>query len=137
MSSVVTPWNQFYRKVVTPYWCAGSPLDWQVDGRGLAHFAMDGRVGVFNLAWWLLGRAKPPTYVAAYTGGNLQWVLMYATQVKCGGLTLADRAAMCTLREWQTLILSLGSAGTQLEHCGVKYADLKHLALTGEREKPR
>lgn len=133
MASVVTPLNRFMRTAIQPYWCEGSPLAWQVEGVGIARFAEQGCVGKFNLAWWLLGRAKPPRHLDVYQTLNLGWVLMTAPASVVAGRTLVEHASYCTLAEWQRFVLSNQHHAALFEGHGVTYEQLTYLALVGER----
>lgn len=133
MASVVTPLNRFMRTAVYPYWCEGSPLAWQVDGIGIARFAEQGRVGQFNLAWWLMGKRKPPRDVAVYRASSIGWVLLTAPAAIAAGRNLVEHASYSTLPEWQRFVLANADHAAVFEGGGVTYEQLKYLALVGER----
>lgn len=105
MTSVETAWNRFRRIVVTPYWCEGSPLAWSVDAQiGIAHFALNGDVGKFNLSWWLLNRKAPPLDARVYETTPIQWVILKAPGIRFGPDSLTDIAARATLKEWKWFV---------------------------------
>lgn len=96
-------WQRAHRSMVAPYWCQGSPLEWHSGEVGIAHLAMNGRVGTFNLSWWLLDRLTPPLS-QAYREINHSWVHFYAPSVKINGRTLEEHAALSTLGQWNQLV---------------------------------
>lgn len=107
--------EQYMHVLSNPYWCKGSPLDWQADGVGLAYFARNGQVGRFNLCYLMMQRNHPPRSGEAYRQANLQWVIMLAggTNIRwsVGSRTYSQSiehcAAMMTLRDFSNLILPL------------------------------
>lgn len=131
-TSVFTPWNRFRRTAVEPWWCGGSPLVWQASNTGLAHYAMQCKVGKFNLSWWLLGHTQPPQDAEAYRQINHAWVNFVAPTVWVGEQTLVDIAAMRPLRDWQRFVLQ--SPITYFNGIGLSPKQLHHLVLTGERK---
>jgi len=97
-------YKEFKRKIVAPYWCEGSPLRWKTpQGIGIAHFALAGQVGSFNLSWWLLNRREPPS-VQAYRNTNIRWVILVAPTVLVSGRSLTDHAAMMVQDEFQQMM---------------------------------
>lgn len=95
------------RRVLTPYWTSVHPLRWVTpEGIGLAHFALEGHVGMFNVCWWMLGCNAPPQ-ARVYKETNLMWAITLGQVVQLRpGLTINDCAAMMTAPEWVRLLAS-------------------------------
>lgn len=137
MMSGDTQWDRFKRIAVTPYWCEGDPLAWEIPnaGIGIAHFARVGKVGHFNLAWWLLARRVPPLDAKVYSNTRLRWVILRAVNIRIKLWSLAEWASFMTLEEWQKFVLANENAASRFEGDGLTYNDLKRLALTGQHER--
>jgi hypothetical protein len=92
------------RVIEKPYWCRGSPLAWQVDGIGLAQFALEGRVGMFNLCWMMLQRDTPPAKAITYSHTNLRWVILLSGGVFIEGRSLEHHASMLHFEHFRFLM---------------------------------
>lgn len=132
-NTVETPLNRFMRIVIKPHWCRGSPLAWVAPGGhpGIAHFAEDGKVGQFNLAWWLLERISPPMDGQVYKDAPLMWVIKHAPAVAVGRYKLTELASFLTLPEWQQVVGT--HVNTRWEAYGVTAEQLCYLARLGTR----
>jgi hypothetical protein len=91
--------EEFLARVVNPHW-VHDPLSWQVDKLGIAHFAMDGKVGLFNLSWWLLDLPAPPKTAKGYEA------IMNSANVRVGNKELLTVASMYDQMNFETMILS-------------------------------
>lgn len=98
-------YTDYMRSLEKPYWCRGSPLKWQVDGIGIARFAQEGQVGLFNLSYYVLQRSTPPQSQMVYRQTNLCWVIMLAGNTRIGKFTLEEHAAFKTLQEFSSMLL--------------------------------
>lgn len=125
-------YTNYRRIVVTPHWCAGDPLDWwhREAGIGIAHFAHDGAVGHFNLAWWLLARSTPPKDAKVYVNTPLAWVVMTAPFVMLTPrYSMTAAASFLTLKEWCEVMSKMDmSKYPQMQAHGVTHDMLRHLA---------
>jgi hypothetical protein len=102
-------YEDFRKQVVHPYWCAGSPLAWETPNKvGIAFFAAEQKVGMFNICWWVVGRANPPLLDDVYKRANLWWAIKEAPTIKINGCTLDHHAAMRTRRGFEHLLLAAG-----------------------------
>lgn len=123
--------QDFQQLAVTPrYWCGGSPLNWTTEDPriGLALFAQDGRVGMFNLCWWMLQRSEPPP-TRAYYHSNLQWVIMRADAVILQGQSLVTHASFKSLQDFKSVILRYTGGRSVIDRPGdVPWATLARLA---------
>lgn len=90
MSKVDSTW---YRQVVAPYWCQDSPLNYE-----FRQLAMEGKVGKFNLYWWLVG---PDGY---HNDQIHAWINFVAPRVEINKCTLIGYASLCTLPSWNALV---------------------------------
>jgi hypothetical protein len=88
--------------VTPPYWCAGDPGDWQCRQGGIAQFAIDGRVGIFNLSWWFLNRTTPPRVISDYRHPGVVWAILQAHSVKVAGRSVEHIAAFHPQHEFET-----------------------------------
>lgn len=124
-NTVEARWGRFRRIVVEPYWCEGSPLLWHAEGGapGISFFAREGKVGHFNLAWWLLASRTPPQDEKSYRDCPILWVILHAAQLKVGPHQLTEMASWMTQREWEQWLLSYTTArgAAALEAHGVTY----------------
>lgn len=129
-TSVETAWNRFRRQAVTPYWCQGDPLAWwdKEASIGIAHLAMKGEVGHFNLAWWFMARTYPPSDAKVYANTPLGWVILHAPTVLVSGSPLTEWASRIELREWNVLVHRLEPLAHRLEARGITYSGLLALA---------
>jgi hypothetical protein len=98
--------DEIKKAVLDNWWCEGSPLAWTTEnpGVGLAHMALEGQVGTFNLCWLMLQRKEPPP-LQVYHGTNMRWVIMLSGGVYIEGRSLLHHAAMRSLRDFSQLIL--------------------------------
>lgn len=95
-------WLSFMRMLQHPYWTP-NPLAWQAGHIGLAHFALDGRVGLFNLCWLML-QCKHPPGIEVYDSANLNWVITQSGGAILKGKSLEHHAAVRTLYEFHMLV---------------------------------
>lgn len=117
---------RFRQAVVAPHWCEGSPLAWVTPHRfGIAHFARDGRVGLFNLAWLVVGHRTPPKDDMAYANAPVMWVIKQAPSIMYKGRTLEDHAALHTLQSFKALVRPLRSS--RLESFGMTHVHFQGL----------
>lgn len=123
----------FRRAVLTPYWCSGSPLAWVTpEGVEIAQMARDGKVGKFNLCWWLLNRQEPPP-ASVYKNTNLLWAIVVADRVMVQGRSLEHHASMLTQRDFQQLLRDAGpSLRPRVEKQGMQWSTLMLLASTSK-----
>jgi hypothetical protein len=96
-------YEQYMRALENPYWCEGSPLKWQADGIGLSHFALEGRVGLFNLCWLVTRRTTPPP-AKVYRYTKLAWVIQLAGGLYVQGRSLEHHASILTLPEFKSMM---------------------------------
>lgn len=127
----------FRRIIATPYWCGDDPLRWHLPehGVGIDHFAMNGLVGHFNLAWWLLACPSPPTRLAQYTDAPIGWVIQRAPFVRLTPqYSFTEAASFLTLGEWRQVMTQLDwSKYPNVNGHGVTSEMLRKLTITGER----
>lgn len=131
-------YQEFRRIIASPHWCLGSPLEWETRDAvgmrvGIAELALQGEVGKFNLAWWLLGTDTPPTSAERYRAAPLGWAIAHAPTLTLSRVKLTDIAAVTPLTEFNRRILrllnSLPPEGHQmLAGYGVNSALLRTLA---------
>lgn len=97
------------RRVVHPYWVY-DPLLWETRTEGIANFAREGKVGMFNLCWWVLGQTEPSTVVYA---GNLRlmWCILDAPKIRVRGKPLLDITAMLTERQFNQIARGMTNVG--------------------------
>lgn len=98
--------KEFMRVLEKPYWCAGSPLEWHVDGAGFAHYAMDGRVGMFNLCWFVFQRQTPPKLRETYANAKerFKWVIALGDRTMIDGKSLTHHAAMLPYESFRCVV---------------------------------
>lgn len=118
------------RKLLTPWWVK-DPLAWKAGEAGIAHLAMDGQVGKFNLCFWLLSSVHPVPE-ARYAATNLRWALIVAPSVSMAGATVEKHAATLTRTEFSKLVLAQRPAA-KYEKFGMTFADLTKAAQFGVR----
>ncbi len=94
----------YRRRLIYPYWDAW-PTTWldRASGRGIAVFALEGRVGLFNLGWLAVNTQAPPP-LQGYLQTSLLWVIQNAGIRKLGRQTLEELAAMWTLKEFVEIL---------------------------------
>lgn len=105
-------YREFRRIIEHPYWCEGDPLLWETRDTagmrvGIADLALQGEVGKFNLAWWLLATDDPPTSAAVYRAAPLGWAIALAPTLTLSKVRLTDIAAVMPLKEFNKRILRL------------------------------
>lgn len=127
--------EKFKRQIEHPYWCVGSPLKWTTpESIGIAQFAQDGKVGLFNLAWWLVNRREPPP-VEVYRNTNIMWAILVAPTVTVARYSLEHHASLMTQREFCELVRDAGpSLRTRVEKQGMQWGTLKMLASQTSKE---
>jgi hypothetical protein len=121
--------TEYRRRLEHPWWCKGDPLLWTDEGIGIAPFAEAGKVGLFNLSWWLLGRVEPPP-AAIYRNTPLIWAIMKGPAVKVDSRTLIEHAAMLTQDQFQDMVIreALHYSLKRFEGQGIKAETLIMLA---------
>lgn len=126
-------YEEFWRTLVTPHWCEGSPLRWTTpENVGIARFAEDGKVGLFNLSWWLIGRKEPPP-ASVYRNTNLMWAIMNAPRIWFNGRSLVDHAAYCTHTQFNNIFLNYESTiRPRIEGSGMQWSTVNMLARKGQ-----
>lgn len=112
--------DEFKRVLLTPYWVE-DPTAWATQGAGIAFFANDGRVGMFNLALLVLDCEAPPP-LPVYQQRDLAWVIQSSPMIGLGGMTLEHHAAVKTLPDFCRLLKNV--------HCESN-ARLQQLYLAG------
>lgn len=82
------------RIVLEPYWHP-EPLRWRTGaGQGIAFFALEGRAGMFNLAWLTSQSPKPEGMVVDHQA--LRWIITNSS-MRIGPCTLEQHASFLTL----------------------------------------
>ncbi len=123
----------FRRTLVNPHWCEGNPLDWKAkdaEAIGIAHLAQESKVGMFNLAWWLLHCKTPPQASHVYRATPLAWAILAAPRLVVGHMSLADHAALKTRQQFEQFLFSKASyLGARVERQGVTWDRLRGLCL--------
>lgn len=97
--------TEYMRALSDPYWCRGSPLRWEVGGMGIAHLAMEGLVGQFNLSYLMLQKNHPPASQLVYRSTDLRWVLMLSGGTFIAGRSLEHHASIKSLQDFSKLVL--------------------------------
>ncbi len=98
------------RRVLYPFWVE-HPLAWEVPGAGIAVLAREGQVGMFNLAWWLMGYSEPPAVRGAYAGNShITWAICNGSVLVLNGYSLVDYARVLTEVQFNSLVLRLPPA---------------------------
>lgn len=94
------------RTLLHPYWVR-DPLKWEVPSAnvGIAFFAREGRVGMFNLALLMVDTPEPPPSIV-YSQRPLSWIIRYSSTVKIGPRTLEAHASYLELPDFCYLLNS-------------------------------
>jgi hypothetical protein len=97
--------SDFRRLVVTPpYWCPGDPCAWRVNGSGIGNFALDGKVGKFNLAWWFLNLPTPPTELKGFQHAGVTWTIFQSATRTMHGRTVEELASFNDQQRFHELV---------------------------------
>lgn len=123
-------YETFRHRVLHPWWTP-HPLVWTLpNAPGISAFALDGKVGLFNLCWWLLDSPRPPG-PAAYKAAGLNWAILTAPTLKLHGVTLTELASFKTQAEFSELLLNASRRSGKFEQHGVTWERLTSLAFKG------
>lgn len=135
--------EEYMRVVMAPYWCRGDPLLWETRNAfghriGIADLAREGKIGKFNLCWWLLDCPSPPRSADTYKRAPLLWALDVAPTLTLNSKSLVDIAAMMPLDAFNArinrLLDNLPPEGVQIVSAyGVTPQVLRRLCSRGNQ----
>ena len=127
-------YQEFRRAVVSPYWCNGSPLEWTASNNaGIAFFAKDGRAGMFNLAWLVLGVPSPPADPGVYSQAPVFWVIKQAPVLRFKGRTLEEYAALNCLPSFRRIVSDISKVPRGFDTFDMTFHHFQRLLGNAER----